>query len=148
MGGHALLGDVTRVQHSNVHQALHDELWLEEILALLVESLHKRRVSTGQGAQGIALLGTPALGTASPEQSDPSPAPLWSLQALHLNGDLALIFGQVGSQEPVPGQRAGDIEHSRGAVGQGPGEGQCEGARDGRVPGEVRVQRVNDGGSP
>lgn len=42
MGGHTLLSDITRVQHSNVHQALHDELWLEEILALLVEPLHQQ----------------------------------------------------------------------------------------------------------
>lgn len=55
MGGHALFGDMTGVQHSDVHQSLHDELWLEEILALLVEPLHQRRVSTWQGAQGSAL---------------------------------------------------------------------------------------------
>lgn len=77
-----------------------------------------------------------------------SPATPQYPQALHLDGDLPFIFGQVGSQEPVPGQWAGDIEDSRGAVGQGPGEGQRKGARDSRVPGEVRVQWVDDGGSP
>lgn len=77
-----------------------------------------------------------------------SPATPRSPQALHLDRDLPLILGQVGSQEPVPRQWAGDIEHPRGAVGQGPGERQCEGARDSSVPGEVRVQGVNDRGSP
>lgn len=52
MGGHALLSDITGVQHGNVHQALHDELWLEEILALLVEPLHQQESQHGAGGTG------------------------------------------------------------------------------------------------
>jgi len=52
VGAHALLGDISRVQHSNVHQALHNELWLEEILALLVEPLHQQDSQHGPGGNG------------------------------------------------------------------------------------------------
>lgn len=75
MGGHALLGDMTGVQHSDVHQALHDELWLEEILAFLVEPLHQSRVSTGQEAQGIAPAWDTCPGHCQPRAIGPHPCP-------------------------------------------------------------------------
>lgn len=174
MGSHALLSDVTRVQHSNVHQALHNELWLEEVLALLIKALcqqdsqhgdqpHRPTVPQPQAlhyGDGVGSLPWSPLpkDAQNPCQlficppSDlyktPSQFDLCVPPVLHLDRDLALILGQVGSQEPVSRQGAGDIEHPRGAVGQGPGEGQREGARDSRVTGKVCVQRVNDRRSP
>lgn len=89
MGAYGLLSDVTRVQNSNVHQALHNELWLEEVLALLIESLHQQDSQHGAGATGhCPTLGhlpwtLPAQNSQIPEepssatpQSPPSPSPL------------------------------------------------------------------------
>lgn len=73
MGGHALLSDVTRVQHGNVHQALHDELRLEEILALFVEPLHQQDSQYGAGSMRHC----PQLGhlpPALPDQNSQTPA--------------------------------------------------------------------------
>lgn len=62
----------------------------------------------------------------------------------HLDRDLALLFGQMGGQEPVPGQGAGDVEDPGGPVGQRPGEREGKGAGHSCVPGEVHAQGVND----
>lgn len=63
--------------------------------------------------------------------------------ASHLDRDLALFLGQVGSQEPVPREGAGDVEDTGGPVGQRPGEREGKGTRHCRVSGKVGVQRVN-----
>lgn len=62
----------------------------------------------------------------------------------HLDGDLALVLGQVRGQEPVTRQRAGHVERSRRAVGQRPRQSHGEGTRHRRVPWEAGEQGVDD----
>lgn len=57
MGRDALAGDIAGVEHGDAHQALHDELRLEQVLALLVQALRATGlgVSVGQGSQTQAV---------------------------------------------------------------------------------------------